>query len=405
MRIKNLKKISFDLVFTISAVLIFNCVLQFLVYPRLNALYGDIRFGSIVYYMSFVSIFATSIGMKVNDERLIFSKNNRANIFDSFKTLFIVLVFSLVAFFIYGSITQAEILSLLYTSILIFITTFRYYADVFFRLKKNFLGYLLYYIILSFGYVVGLLLQFIYQSWFLVFVTGEVFALVFVTIIYLCNKNNISKSPSAFKPFFKEAILLILSFLIYSVSLNLDRIMLKEMVGELAVTQYYVASLIGKTIALLITPINTLLISYGEKIKSKLNTKSYSKIVFLMVIFTLGFFFLATFVSKIFARIFYPTVYLAIKDNISIITLGQILIFSSSILLSILLLLAPAKWQLIIQSIYTVVYFVLLYVLLMAQGFIGVAYAGIIAGAFKLILVIAITMTLINKINSIRVSL
>lgn len=52
------------------------------------------------------------------------------------------------------------------------------------------------------------------------------------------------------------------SYLITNLTLNIDRLALEHMIGHLAVTQYYVTSLIGKTLVLLVAPVNTIIISY-----------------------------------------------------------------------------------------------------------------------------------------------
>lgn len=47
--------------------------------------------------------------------------------------------------------------------------------------------------------------------------------------------------------------------------MNMDRLVIKQILGNEQVTQYYVVSLIGKTLVLLIAPINTIVISYLTK--------------------------------------------------------------------------------------------------------------------------------------------
>ena len=47
----------------------------------------------------------------------------------------------------------------------------------------------------------------------------------------------------------------------------MDRLVIKQILGNEQVTQYYVVSLIGKTLVLLIAPINTIVISYLYKKK------------------------------------------------------------------------------------------------------------------------------------------
>ena len=55
--------------------------------------------------------------------------------------------------------------------------------------------------------------------------------------------------------------------------------MIKQILGNEQVTQYYVVSLIGKTLVLLIAPINTIVISYLTKEKERLTRSQFGKAV------------------------------------------------------------------------------------------------------------------------------
>lgn len=59
----------------------------------------------------------------------------------------------------------------------------------------------------------------------------------------------------------------------------MDRLVIKQILGNEQVTQYYVVSLIGKTLVLLIAPINTIVISYLTKRKERLTRSQFGKAV------------------------------------------------------------------------------------------------------------------------------
>lgn len=61
-----------------------------------------------------------------------------------------------------------------------------------------------------------------------------------------------------------------LSYLVTNTTLNIDRLVIRQVLGNEQVTWYYVTSLIGKTLVLLIAPINTIVISYLTKRKERL---------------------------------------------------------------------------------------------------------------------------------------
>ena len=59
----------------------------------------------------------------------------------------------------------------------------------------------------------------------------------------------------------------------------MDRLVIKQILGNEQVTIYYVISLIGKTLVLLIAPINTIVISYLTKRRELLNRSQFGKAV------------------------------------------------------------------------------------------------------------------------------
>ena len=101
----------------------------------------------------------------------------------------------------------------------------------------------------------------------LVGVTGKYFSSVF-------QKKRIFLRRSLGRGFF-----LTLSYLITNTTMNMDRLVIKQILGNEQVTQYYVVSLIGKTLVLLIAPINTIVISYLTKRKERLTRSQFGKAV------------------------------------------------------------------------------------------------------------------------------
>lgn len=77
----------------------------------------------------------------------------------------------------------------------------------------------------------------------------------------------------------ERGFFLTLSYLITNTTMNMDRLVIKQILGNEQVTIYYVVSLIGKTLVLLIAPINTIVISYLTKRKELLNRSQFGKAV------------------------------------------------------------------------------------------------------------------------------
>lgn len=104
------------------------------------------------------------------------------------------------------------------------------------------------------------------RHWLLFGVTGNIF-------------HQFFRRSEFFTMALGRGFFLTLSYLITNTTMNMDRLVIKQILGNEQVTQYYVVSLIGKTLVLLIAPINTIVISYLTKRKERLTRSQFGKAV------------------------------------------------------------------------------------------------------------------------------
>ena len=124
---------------------------------------------------------------------------------------------------------------------------------------------------------------------------------------------------------------LMLSYLVTNTTLNIDRLVIRQVLGNEQVTWYYVTSLIGKTLVLLIAPINTIVISYLTKRKELLNRNQFGKAV-LAGGGVAGVFFLGCQVgTPLFVWLFYHDLFPSIKGLVTVVNLSQVLGLFSAI--------------------------------------------------------------------------
>lgn len=128
------------------------------------------------------------------------------------------------------------------------------------------------------GYLAGFGIYRLTGQWVWIYLIGEAAALAFVGVT-----GNIFHQFFRRSEFFTTALgrgfFLTLSYLITNTTMNMDRLVIKQILGNEQVTQYYVVSLIGKTLVLLIAPINTIVISYLTKRKERLTRSQFGKAV------------------------------------------------------------------------------------------------------------------------------
>lgn len=390
------KKIAKDTFFTMLSLCLYNFILQIVIYPRLCSRVGDDYFGKIVYMLSFVSLFSIAIGNSVGDEYLLFTERGTAPRFpDVFKTLLLFCGAGLLIFALYAVFTGEEIKSLGLCLFLTGVTAFRVFAAALFKIQKKFTGFFVYHCVLCAGYIAGVLVFASEKLWYFAFMAGELAACVF-TFFYCRSGQFLGAGEYAFR-FRKEAFFLLLSSLAHMASLNFDRILLGRMQGNYEVSLYYVSSLLGKTIVLFSSPLNTMLLAYGYKFAARLSVKKFIKIVGIIISGSLLIFLCAYFATTVFVPIFYPSLYQDAKSLFAPVTMGQILLFLPSMPLTILLMVGGSKWHAVVQYAYIALYFGLLWILVQRLGVLGAGYAAILAGAAKFFLIVAITIKLLTK--------
>ena len=276
------KVIAGNTVYTIGAGLLMNGVLQIIVYPLLNRHMGSEPLGNLLFIMGLTAIITPSIGQALNTSRLVVRRTEPVSNGD-YNTMLLVYgsIGAVIALLIAGAMGQGTlggIFGAAATFALILLMVFRYYGDVEFRLNLNYRNYFIYYAILTAGYLIGFGLYFITGIWYLIFVTGEAMAICYLVLRGTIFKNFL-KTSDAFRVAVTRGTFLIFSYVITNLTLNIDRLVLKMLIDDLAVTQYYVVSLIGKTMVLLVAPINTIIISYLTKRKENLDRKQYMMFV------------------------------------------------------------------------------------------------------------------------------
>ena len=393
---KNKKGIVYNSFYTIGAALIMNGILQLVVYPVLNRVMGSSQLGEMLFFQGLIAIVAPSVGQALNSGHLVVRReldvvNGDYNVLNTIFAGIGTLLILLSAQDIINSMGEVVL-----AIALIMATTFRYYGDVEYRLSLNYKQYLYYYILLTAGYLVGLFTYRWHESWLLLFLCGETCAIAYVIVKGTIFKEFFKRSPY-FGLALKRGFVLMVSYLIMNLAFNIERILLKGLLGDEAVSLYYVASLVGKTFFLLVVPINTLLISYLTKSSEEVNRKKFLKLSLIGIGVASGFIIMAEVASPLFIKIFYSDLYENVRGILTIVNVSQVAAILSAYLFIVLLLFAKEKWQLILQIVYLVVLVILGVGFTRQEGIRGFAIATLIANVFRICLVMGVGFILSNS--------
>lgn len=374
-----------DFSYNFLALVIMNLVIQFLVYPYLNKTLGEESFGVVLYLMSIVAILSNSFGGALNNIRLVCKAKFESQNGDYNSLLFVFCIISsaaaLVILFVQNMLSVFNGILL---CILIIITMIRYYSDAEYRLSLNYRRYFIYYVLLSGGYLGGLLLYHVTNNWYTVLIFGESIVVLFILLTGQIYKKPFQCSENR-KKVWHMTIVLAASNLISNFFLNMDRIVLQNFLGGDAVTTFYTASLLGKTISLLIGPLSGVLISHLADYKGEFSRPLFTKAILLTSALTGVCFVGCAVISPWFLQIFYPNVYGAAKSLIIIGTAGQVLFFASALLMAVILRFCRTKYQFTIQLIYGIIYIALAIPSTISYGVWGFAYATLLSSIVRCI--------------------
>ncbi len=370
-----IKRLGADLILSVSAMVIFNGVIQFALYPYLTDKMGADSFGTVIYLLAVISVMG-AFGAAANYSRMVVSARRKCTNGDYnrffLSVLPIVLAVSAVALVALKSFSPLYFVGY---SLLMFATVLRYYGDVEYRLSCNFKGYFIYYMLIAAGYLAGVAAYTLTESWLVAMLLGECAAIFFVAL-----RGKIFKAPfliksENYKENTKSVWALTAANLVQTVILNADRILVMFFVGSLEVTVFYVASLVGKIVALITVPLEGLVISYLNKYEDKLSYKLFlgfsGGFALLAAVMTGG----SVLASHILVPLMYPEVYETAKSLFLLANLGQVLFFTSTVLITFVLKIAGEGSQLVMNLIYLGVFAAVVIPCVAVWGLSGLAWS------------------------------
>jgi len=374
-----------NLCYSLGAIGIFNVVLQFIIYPFLEKRMGADNYGVALSVLSLIAIINGACGYAVGCARLLGIEKGRTDNGD-YNLILLAMgilcsIIGIVYLYTLGLLTPLSILLYVLLSIT---TMLRFYSEVEFRAKIDFFRFMIYYLLIALGYIVGLFFFNLSHQWMLVFITGELFCLLYAIARCSIYRPPFFKKTPHFRAILSSISFVLLSTLIDNITLHSDRILLLAITGSgVAVTTYYIASLVGKVIAMLTTPINTLIISYLVRYHGGLTKKLWGIVLLATALFGGLAFIGCLIVSPFLVRLLYPDNFETVKPYLLTAILGQVFYFVSSVLTTILLRFKGEKKQFIFNVGYAVQFFIIVIIGTVIGGLSGFAIAIVIANALR----------------------
>lgn len=396
-------KILKDTTMSMFAVVIMHFVIQFILYPFLERKMGSIGYGEYIYCITFVNIIAAAIGSGINLERMKLSVNEETKNGDFLLMYFVFCVLIIPAYFLYlkiGNLSFDFIESIVFV-ILCFLTIFRNYGDVDFRLRIDYKNYFLYYVFLSVGYLFGLLVWGESGKCYHILICGELFALIFLFFKGKILRDRPFALSNHLLVTIRLTIPLVISILVSNCILNMDRILLKIVCGSEAVSLYYVASLFGKTMSLVSMPLNNVLIGYLTRYDKKITTREIHWIMKACIAIGVIVEIACSIGSYIILPFLYPEMDLLANKYYIVANMSSVIFFITSFMTIFLLRYGKEKYQLYMNVIFATAFFVLCVPSCIEWGIWGLCVSLIVTNIIRLgfVYVMCIRSVKENKVN------
>lgn len=382
-------KIIVDLFINIVGTFMLTAILQLIVYPFISSKISTANFGSMLTLMGISNAMATVFGGSLNNIKLIkqdYYKDGELRDFRIIinRIMMITIISILLVIIIFRN--QINFIESIFLTIMTIFLILRGYMNSYYRINLDYKRITIHLSFAGFGYLIGLLIFNYIRIWSIVFCIGEVFAFIYA---YKSTDFKFEKKLKSnnFDEINKDFIQLSSSNLISNLLLYLDRIIINPILGSSNVALYYIASLVGKTVGIILNPLASIILTYISKIKNISSRKIFFILTLTSVLMGVVVYVASIPISPIIIKILYSNQISEVKPYFNIANLSVILMVCGSLINPLLLKYAPMWWQNIIQFIYSIVYLGLGIILMLKLGLYGFCIAGAIANGSRFILI------------------
>lgn len=381
------KKFLKDSIINTVAVSLPVLFLQFIILPFLGRIMNSEVYGFTVTIIGLLNFIATRSGNTLNNVRLINSKNanNDKDVQQDF--LILLFVFCLFTSVIIVAITMVccetkfSIFLLFFTAVCMFL---REYLIVYFRISLSYISILISYTIQTIGLLIGVLLFWISSEWLWIYFLGN-----FLPILYIYSVNKIDikisfQKSDKFWQYFVEELHLLSSSLLNGFSIYADKLFILPLLGATAVSIFYVSSVCGRMMDMVIGPVSSVALSYLSK--GDVSRKSVlRKVLIPLLLLAVLFYFICISLAPILVKILYPQ-YINKIDAYLNIMIGVGILNCVYIVLNVFVIrYVGTKTQMMISVVGVIIFIIISLYLSNIIGLMGFCISSAISNVTKII--------------------
>lgn len=387
-----LNKIFGDMVLNLIATAVPTFVLQLIILPLIGSRMNSESYGLLVTILALLNVVPSTFGNTLNNIRLIYDNEYKSrNIEGDFNA--ILIIFGLMNVIVVGGMSyyyDEKITPISITLIILVALAWmakEYYA-VAFRLVINYKAILinnLYHVI---GYGIGYGLYIVTDQWQLIYLCGYVFGL-----LYIFRHSVLWKEKLAITKLFKEVtiqgILLLIAGILTRVTVYADKMLIYPLLGGTVTSLYYVATVFGKVVALVVTPVTSVVLTYLAKNKKRNNSLFKKTLCTGSLVCCIGYL-CCIVLSRPVLGILYPQYIDEAMKYIYITSATTVLYALITVVNPFILNYFTMWWQIAINGLSAIMYVAFSVGLLSLFGLMGFCIGALISNIVKLLFSIAI---------------
>lgn len=386
-----MKRAIVDSLLNVVAVALPTAALQLLVFPMVAGALDSNSYGLLTTVFALMNLVPGTLGLALCNIHLLYSSNYeekgvRGDFPLLLRTACVITVVPIVAIlFFYGAHGLLNIVFGIATSC---IWLMREYYGVAFRIRLDFKSILVCNVGLAAGYIVGYVLFRASGCWGIILFAGQLVSLVLILLRTDLWKDPTSRTELYYKVRSDVAHFSAAAFLSRCISYS-DRVLLYPMIGGHLVSIYYVSTLIGKMLSMVITPLNTVLLSYISRGRSK-PVKLFRLLLFSGLALALAGFIVVMIVAEPVLRVLYPQFVEEAMVYLPISSAAALVYSVSTVVNSFLVRFYDMSWQTRINALLLGVYVITAYSGYMLGGLMGFCIGYLSVNILQLLIIVGV---------------
>lgn len=330
---------------------------QLVVYPGLSRMIEPDEYGALLTTMAVVNVIGTSLGGSLNNTRILLQGDyDSQGVIGDYNMIFAILVMVALplATATLAMTGLASGVNLAGSVVVAVLVLWRAYYSASYRIRIDYLKNLLASGLGVVGYSLGMVLAKTTGYWSLAFITGELFACVYIALTGHIVRESMRRTGLLVHTLRRFAFLLG-GTVLGALNLYLDRLLVYPLLGASEVSTFVVASFLGKSIGLLMGPVAGVQLTYYAK-ATGLSRSEFLRQLGLIAAGSVAGYAVVLVVGKPLTNLLYPTIAASAMPYLAVANLASIVFVAAGMIHPVVLRFCDAKWQPVIQGGYLLAY-------------------------------------------------